>query len=271
MWLLPPQKPSTVAKAANKSQEELEQILSSDCDAFESLLVGTEAGDRSKMAGWISALQQITRAERAQSFRSENTAVYDLSRLDVSERLKELGASRLSKLASESGIRNMNRLDEFHPETFDILAHNTAYLALDVCGLEELSRDLSTVTVEAKRVMDMANRYQKLSSPNASSPGDSGTETLSQENARKLAQSYLSVLSFSREGLISQLQYEGFSRFDATYGVDATPTNWNEQAAKKAREYLDVSAFSRDGLYDQLIYEGFTPIQARYGLSAVGY
>ena len=260
-----------MAKAANKSQEELEQILSSDCDAFESLLVGTEAGDRSKMAGWISALQQITRAERAQSFRSENRAVYDLSRLDVSERLKELGASRLSKLASESGIRNMNRLDEFHPETFDILAHNTAYLALDVCGLEELSRDLSTVTVEAKRVMDMANRYQKLSSPNASSPGDSGTETLSQENARKLAQSYLSVLSFSREGLISQLQYEGFSRFDATYGVDATPTNWNEQAAKKAREYLDVSAFSRDGLYDQLIYEGFTPIQARYGLSAVGY
>ena len=46
-------------------------------------------------------------------------------------------------------------------------------------------------------------------------------ETVSQRNARGMAQEYLDVMSFSRSGLIDQLVYEGFSQAEAEYGVNA--------------------------------------------------
>jgi len=95
-------------------------------------------------------------------------------------------------------------------------------------------------------------------------------ESVSQSNARKKAESYLSIMAFSREGLIEQLEFEGFSNIDATYGTDAQGADWNEQAAKKAQSYLDTMAFSRSGLIDQLLFEGFTQGQAEYGVNAVG-
>ena len=95
-------------------------------------------------------------------------------------------------------------------------------------------------------------------------------ETVSESNARKKAASYLEYSAFSRSGLIEQLEYEGFSNQDATYGADAVGANWNEQAAKKAASYLEYSAFSRSGLIKQLEYEGFTTAQAEYGVSTTG-
>ena len=95
-------------------------------------------------------------------------------------------------------------------------------------------------------------------------------ETVSESNARKKAASYLKSSAFSRSGLIKQLEYEGFSNQDATYGADAVGANWNEQAAKKAASYLKSSAFSRSGLIKQLEYEGFTTAQAEYGVSTTG-
>jgi hypothetical protein len=95
-------------------------------------------------------------------------------------------------------------------------------------------------------------------------------ETVSQSNARESADSYLDVSAFSREGLIEQLEFEGFSNADATYAVDSLGVDWNEQAAKSAQQYLDVSSFSRSGLIDQLKFEGFTQEQAEYGVNAVG-
>jgi len=94
--------------------------------------------------------------------------------------------------------------------------------------------------------------------------------TVSQDNAKAKALDYLDYSSFSRTGLIKQLKYEGFSTADATYGVDATHTNWNRQAALKARDYLDYDSFSRTGLIKQLKYEGFTTAQATYGVKVVG-
>lgn len=97
------------------------------------------------------------------------------------------------------------------------------------------------------------------------------TETLAQSNARRQAESYLSLTAFSRKGLIEQLEFEGFSKQDATYGADAVGANWKEQAARKAQEYLNLTAFSRQSLIEQLEFEGFTSAQASYGASAVGY
>lgn len=39
------------------------------------------------------------------------------------------------------------------------------------------------------------------------------------EQAAKKAQSYLDVMEFSRQGLIDQLLYEGFTAEQAEYGV----------------------------------------------------
>lgn len=95
-------------------------------------------------------------------------------------------------------------------------------------------------------------------------------ETVNQSNARRSAQSYLNYSAFSRTGLIKQLEYEGFSNSDASYGVDAQNADWNVQAAKEAKGYLEYSAFSRAGLIDQLIYEGYTQSEAIYGVNSTG-
>lgn len=95
-------------------------------------------------------------------------------------------------------------------------------------------------------------------------------ESINQVNARKAATSYLAYSAFSRTGLIKQLEYEGFSKADATYGADAQNANWNEQAAKAAKSYLSYSAFSRSGLIEQLMYEGYTLEQATFGAASTG-
>lgn len=95
-------------------------------------------------------------------------------------------------------------------------------------------------------------------------------ETVSQSNASESAESYLAYSGFSRSGLIEQLEYEGYSNEDATYGVDAQNADWNEQATRSAKSYLDYSSFSRSGLIDQLMYEGYSQSEAEYGATANG-
>jgi hypothetical protein len=92
--------------------------------------------------------------------------------------------------------------------------------------------------------------------------------TVSQRNAVSKGASYLRSSSFSRSGLISQLQFEGFSLEDATYGTDAQNANWNAQAVKVGASYLRSSSFSRSGLISQLQFEGFSSSEANYGVDA---
>ncbi len=100
---------------------------------------------------------------------------------------------------------------------------------------------------------------------------DSSNLTMGQQNALGTAESYLNYSAFSHDGLVEQLEYEGYSNEEATYAVDNCGADWNEQAANCAQSYLDYSSFSRDGLIEQLEYEGFTTTQAEYGAKAVGY
>ena len=96
-------------------------------------------------------------------------------------------------------------------------------------------------------------------------------QTMGERNALNKALGYLDFTSFSRSGLIDQLEYNGFSNSEAVYAVDHCGADWNEQAALKAQGYLDFTSFSRSGLIDQLMYNGFTRSQAEYGVTAVGY
>ena len=97
------------------------------------------------------------------------------------------------------------------------------------------------------------------------------SETMGQKNALGSAKQYLEFSAFSYQGLITQLEYEGYSNDEAVYGVDNCGADWNEQAVKSAKQYLEYSSFSRSGLIDQLIHEGFTPEQAEYGVKGNGY
>ena len=80
---------------------------------------------------------------------------------------------------------------------------------------------------------------------------------MGEKNAVEKAKSYLRFTAFSRDGLIDQLEFEGFSHTEAVYGADHVGADWNEQAAKKAASYLKFTSFSRSGLIDQLEFEGY--------------
>ena len=118
-------------------------------------------------------------------------------------------------------------------------------------------------SVGSQELQNQENQAQNLE--------DNSSESLGQKNARKQAESYLKIMHFSRSSLIEQLEFEGYSLEEATYGVDALNVDWKDQAAGKAQDYLNQMAFSRSGLIEQLVFEGFTQEQAEYGVSVAGY
>ena len=95
--------------------------------------------------------------------------------------------------------------------------------------------------------------------------------TLGERQAVRAAQNYIDFKAFSRSGLVEQLEFEGYSRTEAEYGVSGITDDWNEQAALSAASYLEYTNFSRSGLIEQLEFEGYTTAQAQYGATAVGY
>ena len=116
------------------------------------------------------------------------------------------------------------------------------------------------------------NQNQEVQDTSTDEPVENAPDmTLGEKNALAKANDYLSIMAFSHNGLIEQLEYEGYTTEEATFAADNCGADWNEQAAKKAQDYLDTMAFSRDGLIKQLEFEGFTKKQAEYGAKAVGY
>lgn len=130
------------------------------------------------------------------------------------------------------------------------------------------STDTPTASDTTSTSTDSAQSEESASSEEAAEAPD---ETTGQANARKSAKNYLSTLAFSRSGLIKQLEFEGYSTEDATYGTDAQNADWNEQAVKAAKNYLDTMAFSREGLIQQLEFEGFSTAEAEFGATGNGY
>lgn len=89
--------------------------------------------------------------------------------------------------------------------------------------------------------------------------------TVGEMNALKSAESYLSIMAFSGDGLIKQLEFEGYSKNEAEYAVQHCGADWMEQAVNAAKSYISIMPFSTKGLTEQLEYDGFTPEQAAYG------
>ncbi len=100
-------------------------------------------------------------------------------------------------------------------------------------------------------------------------PNNPTNITNAQKNAVRTAQSYLEGSGFSRNGLIEQLEYDGYTGSDATIAVDSLDMNWIKQAKKTAKSYLRDSGFSRNGLIEQLEYDGYTSSDATIAVDSL--
>lgn len=149
---------------------------------------------------------------------------------------------------------------------------------MGACGALITGGDTDSPSAQVTQSTTEPDRGSPTATVTADEPSDSQAEeqsegtalTVSQENALGSAESYLGTGAFSRTGLIEQLEFEGYSKKDATFAADNVPVDWNEQAAKAAESYLEFQNFSRSGLIEQLEFEGFTSKQAAYGAESVG-
>lgn len=94
------------------------------------------------------------------------------------------------------------------------------------------------------------------------------TQTLTKEEQDTLdhALALLQTIPYSREGLISQMVYEGYDEQAAIAAADRTGMNWKEQALKCAEEYVQYLPMSRSGLAQMLEYDLFTAEEAAYAM-----
>ena len=104
----------------------------------------------------------------------------------------------------------------------------------------------------------------------AGSQPATSSETENQERARLDAKTYFESSWFSRVGMIDQLVFDGFSKADATYGVDALGVDWAKEAEGTADAEIRSDWFSRQGLIDVLVYQGFTDAEATAAVDALG-
>lgn len=135
---------------------------------------------------------------------------------------------------------------------------------------EAASESVSEAAEDLPKAVDDLQKVLEDTGTEVGAAADLPQGTTEQNQALKSATQYLSHTAFSHDGLIGQLEYEGFSTEDATWAADNCGADWMEQALKAATQYLDHQAFSQSGLANQLEYEKYTPEQAKYGAENCG-
>lgn len=110
--------------------------------------------------------------------------------------------------------------------------------------------------------------------PDSDSGSQSGSQTAAatenQQKALDKANEYVDTLPLSRDGLIKQLEYDGYTTDVATYAADNCSANWNKEAKEMAEQYMDSTTYTYKDMVQQLETEGFTKEQAKFGAKAVG-
>lgn len=135
---------------------------------------------------------------------------------------------------------------------------------------EESTPTVAEVQMQAQEDQASSEETQVSTETTAAETEPTDDLTMGQANALSSAKSYLSFSAFSYDGLIKQLEFEGYTNEEAVYAADHCEADWNEQALKSADNYLDFTAFSYDGLIEQLEFEGFTTEQATYAAENCG-
>ena len=142
-------------------------------------------------------------------------------------------------------------------------------LVVGLFGTDESADTNTTTTITASQEDTSAEETSTTKAETTTTT--TKAETLSQRNAIRKAEDYLRFMAFSKIGLIEQLEFEGFSKEDATYAVNNISVDWNEQAYEKGQSYLNMMGFSEDGLREQLEFEGFTKSEIDYAINKIGF
>lgn len=151
----------------------------------------------------------------------------------------------------------------------------TAVITLSGCTNNQAKESETVSTTESTNITTTTKAetttYTEITTTHSIITTSSYSPTMGEKNALNTAYNYLEYTAFSYNGLIEQLEFEGYTHSEAVYGADNCGADWNEQAEKMAKQYLDYSSFSKQGLIDQLEFEGFTHSQAVHGVEANGY
>ena len=100
-------------------------------------------------------------------------------------------------------------------------------------------------------------------------PAAAPAESEIDENAVYSVKLYLELYPFSRQELIDQLVFDGFTAEVAEAAVDSCGIDWNELAARAAKQMLRFySDTSREDLLNILLTSGYTKEEAEYGVTA---
>lgn len=186
----------------------------------------------------------------------------------------------LVKLSPNNFKKNWSDVAEatisFYQSIFTVLKDfevETVPLTINLVDDRDSSRLLLSVADGAISydVVEDGEENAPVESEKSTEQTEATTITTGMKNALKSAKDYLTIMGFSRKGLIEQLEFDGYSTDEATYAANNCAADWNAQAAKKAKSYLEVMGFSRSRLIEQLEYDGFTHEQAVYGAEANGY
>ncbi len=196
--------------------------------------------------GAIADIDPISTTENSYGYLVSDDNADDVTRYD--EALREKGFLLISKQEADDGL----------PILFYDNGEHTV-----VWGVSEIGSLL--IMIEDSVVSSASAAARGESDPKSS------TATTGEKNALKSAKSYIEHSDFSRQGLIEQLEFEGYTSSEAVYGADNCGADWYAEAAGSAAGYLEFSSFSRTGLIEQLEFEGFTHDQAVYGVEQNGY
>lgn len=129
--------------------------------------------------------------------------------------------------------------------------------ALSACDVADNTTDSSKTSDGKQTVAVKTNAASKF--------------TKAQQEAIEAAKNYLSTTSFSKAGLIKQLDSkagDGYPQKVATFAVNHIKVDWNHQAYLAAKNYLSIESFSKAGLIEQLessAGDEYTHAQAVFG------
>lgn len=93
--------------------------------------------------------------------------------------------------------------------------------------------------------------------------------TAEQKTAALLARSYLIGSAFSRSGLISQLQSEGYSFETVEAAIDILSIDWQVQAVKRAKLLTQYEDYTLESLQERLLDYDFTTEESEYAADYV--
>lgn len=101
-------------------------------------------------------------------------------------------------------------------------------LSLSACGSSTPAT--STPSQDATAAQSDTTTAPAASTPAETTPAADSSATLGEKNALKSAQNYISMSGFSHDGLVQQLEFDGYSTEEATFAADNCGADWNQMA-----------------------------------------